>query len=155
MFRKIFKTVSSPAPNLTFCELSPFFLLAYCMLFLTCTQKVFQLLSSWSKQVLLSHIVAVFKVSRQYVWDRDLQSSTPRRDLRLAEMGLETTIGVEAGNFLGVRSIFARVYSNLPEKFHSKMIKTLFWKPHKIHVYFGKEKSHSDICRQSVSFIIQ
>jgi len=68
MFRNIFKRVSSPTSKLTFCELSAFFLFAYCMLFLTCThnrQKVFQLRSGWIKQVLLSQIVAVFKVSRQ------------------------------------------------------------------------------------------
>jgi len=56
MFQTIFKTVSSPASKLTFCELSAFFLFAYCILYLTCTQnrqKVFQLRSSWNKQVLL------------------------------------------------------------------------------------------------------
>jgi len=42
-------------------------------------------------EVLLSHFFAIFKVSRQWVCDRDLQPSRPR----LAILGLETSLETE------------------------------------------------------------
>jgi len=66
IFLQIFKKVLSPLRNWNFANFRRFSHLL--MLFLTSRynrQKV-----HWIKEVSLSHIVAEFKVSRQYVWDR-------------------------------------------------------------------------------------
>jgi len=69
-----------------------------------------------------------------------------------------TLLGIKAGKFLGVRRIFVRIHSNVPEKFVSQKWLRLFLEvTQKMSscVLWRRKKSNWDVFRQSVSFITQ
>ena len=67
---------------------------------------------------------------------------------------MDSTIGVGAGKFLGVRKIFARIFPNLPERFWATLLTNFFPKDHE-DLFFGmtsKKGLHVFFCKRWAPF---